>query len=101
VTDPYLAAQRAAEDHLDACFEYIDIMESPNEPDDERYDVPEDPASAPFCGCNTCIVRETLLAAREHLLRTLPSAQLPELARMFAPGSTQDRAHTAPPEEGR
>ena len=48
--DVGVLAQRAAEDHLAACWEALDIME-------------ESPASAPFCGCQTCEVREVLYAA--------------------------------------
>ena len=40
--------QRKAEDHLNACMEAID--------DDEALS----PAYGPFCGCNTCTVREIL-----------------------------------------
>ena len=46
-----LEAQRAAEEHLSLCLEA--------EWDEEV----DDPSSAPFCGCLTCIVREVLHAA--------------------------------------
>jgi hypothetical protein len=55
-TDIGILAQRAAEKHLDACHEAMWAWE---EGDDEI----ESPASAPFCGCDTCIVREVLWAA--------------------------------------
>ena len=54
--DPAALAQKAAEAHLDACFE---AMWAYDEGDDEV----ESPALAPFCGCQTCIVREVLWAA--------------------------------------
>lgn len=50
------AAQNAAEEHLAACWQYLD-----NE------DVPEPETAAPFCGCTTCEVREILHAAYPHL----------------------------------
>jgi hypothetical protein len=59
------AAQRAAEQRLEGCWEAQDFY-------DGDYDVvgeqpPEDPSCAPFCGCVTCIVREVLDAAYPHL----------------------------------
>jgi hypothetical protein len=48
-------AQKAAEAHLAACQEaFWDYEEGSEEI--------ESPASAPFCGCDTCIVREVLTA---------------------------------------
>lgn len=41
--------------HLDAC-----LMEIHEDADDT-------PASAPFCGCDVCIVREVLYAAYDEL----------------------------------
>jgi hypothetical protein len=49
--------QRAAEAHLAACQE---AMWNEEEPDPTKW--PESPASAPFCGCETCVVREVLYA---------------------------------------
>jgi hypothetical protein len=48
-------AQRAAEDHLLACYEAMHAA-------DEGLEV-EDPAVGAFCGCETCEVREVLFAA--------------------------------------
>lgn len=48
-------AQAAAEAHLAACQEAFWAMEEGDEI--------ESPASAPFCGCDTCVVREVLWAA--------------------------------------
>lgn len=57
-----LEAHSAAEKHLDECFawqSYNDgLGENGNGPAPE-----EDPASEPFCGCQTCMIRETLYAA--------------------------------------
>lgn len=55
-----LEAQRAAEAHLAACQ---DAMFAYDEGDEEA----ESPASAPFCGCDTCMIREILHAAWEIL----------------------------------
>ena len=49
-------AQKAAEKHLAACMEAMFAM-------DEGEEEVESPASATFCGCDTCIVREVLYAA--------------------------------------
>ena len=50
VLDVGVLAQKRAEKHLAACMEALD--------DDEI----GSPASAPFCGCNTCVIREVLWA---------------------------------------
>lgn len=50
------AVQRAAEKHLDACYDALVMVEDGEEEID-------DPAYGPFCGCNTCVVREVLSAA--------------------------------------
>lgn len=47
-------AQAAAEAHLDAVYEYAFDNSDPDA---------EDPAYAPFCGCQTCVVREVLASA--------------------------------------
>lgn len=56
-----LEAQRAAEARLAVLWEILD------EPDPETYEALElhldPPMEAPFCGCETCVVRETLTAA--------------------------------------
>lgn len=52
----YLHAQQAAEEHLEACWAHLND------------DAPEPDTAAPFCGCLTCEVRETLHAAHPHLL---------------------------------
>lgn len=51
------AAQKAAEAHLAACQEALFEME------EDSGELVESPASAPFCGCDTCMVREVLYAA--------------------------------------
>ena len=51
---PCVDIQRAAEEHLDACAEALFAMDEGKEVDS--------PASAPYCGCETCVVRETLYA---------------------------------------
>ena len=57
--DDWALAHSAAADHLTKCF--IALLGE----DDE------DPASAPFCGCETCVVREVLYAALPHVERHL------------------------------
>lgn len=58
-TDFGVLAQKAAEAHLSACWEaYYAEEEGEN-----LEDLPESPACAPFCGCETCVVREVLFAA--------------------------------------
>jgi hypothetical protein len=52
-------AQAAAEAHLARCSEAL-WAESEGEP-------AESPACAPFCGCDTCVVREVLWAAWQVL----------------------------------
>jgi len=58
--DPGVRAQRAAEAHLVACWEAFHAYD---ELGVEEGEGPEDPSSAPFCGCETCVVREVLYAA--------------------------------------
>lgn len=55
-----IRAQHAAERHLAAC---IEAMHEWEENDFGEITEIESPASAPFCGCDTCIVREVLWAA--------------------------------------
>lgn len=64
-TDYGLLAQKAAEEHLDACYE---AMWKAEEEDDFAVD---SPASGPFCGCETCVVREVLHASYEFLILAL------------------------------
>lgn len=57
--DPGYAAQQAAEAHLDACEEALWAEEEL----EDGAELPDSPACAPFCGCQTCVVREVLFAA--------------------------------------
>lgn len=52
-------AQQVAEAHLSACHEALFAEQDA----DDCSMIPESPASAPFCGCDTCVVREVLYAA--------------------------------------
>lgn len=56
------AAQKAAEERLAYCCSTLDGEEDLLEADDPRA------PCAPFCGCDTCIVREVLDAAWPHLM---------------------------------
>lgn len=64
-------AQRAGEARLMACMDVIF-----DEDIDEDFD---DGACAPFCGCNTCCVRETIDAAWPFLYKL---AHQPAIIRM-------------------
>lgn len=57
-------AQRVAEAHLELLDQWMDYYDNEHDPDAgvPRPDQP-DPSSAPFDGCGTCVVRETLHAA--------------------------------------
>lgn len=69
-----LQAQKAAEAHLAACEEAQFAWEE--NADSEV----ESPASAPFCGCNTCVVREVLFAAWPILEKWAIAEATPTLA---------------------
>lgn len=56
-------AQRAAEAHLEACMAALDEAEEAEDSDAYAVAVGKSPATAPFCACTTCEVRETLAAA--------------------------------------
>jgi hypothetical protein len=58
MTDHAHDAQRAAETHLEECYAFLNDEDGCEEPDE---------LLAPFCGCFTCQVRETLVAAWPHL----------------------------------
>lgn len=51
----YIAHQNA-EKHLEACYEALNAEE-------EGEAEIESPACAPFCGCDTCVVREVVYAS--------------------------------------
>lgn len=53
--------QRVAEQHLNACMEYMDNQDFGDES-------MECPAKAPFDGCNTCIVREVLMVTLDEVV---------------------------------
>lgn len=55
--DPGPAAQAAAEAHLEKVWTAF------YEAEDGDTDEPQSPESAPFCGCDTCITRETIAGA--------------------------------------
>jgi hypothetical protein len=72
MTDRYHDAQAAAELHLEHCWAHL------NE------DAPEPDTLAPFCGCLTCEVRETLHAAEPHLLAAALESAADELEARLA-----------------
>jgi len=59
--DVGMRAHAAAVTHLHACYAALDARDSGVTRDD--VDAVDDPASAPFCGCEDCMVREVLHAA--------------------------------------
>lgn len=63
----YLDAQTAAEEHLAKVYEYHDRLAELGYSDAVIAQVGDDPAYGPWCGCDTCQVRETLHAALPHL----------------------------------
>jgi len=90
-----LTAQAAAEAHLLACREAMEQWEEAG----EVTEAVESPASAPFCGCQTCEIREVLWAAwpilRQGVLdeMTLPLLTLDSLPdRVRAEAEDQDQA---------
>lgn len=56
-----LQAHQVAEAHLNEVWEWYHADE------DGESDLGPDPAFAPFCGCETCEVREILLAALPYI----------------------------------
>lgn len=60
-----LEAQRAAEAHLEACWEALHEQEDADMAGEWESSAPDRwPVTAgPFCGCETCVVREVLFAA--------------------------------------
>lgn len=60
-----LLLHEVAEKHLAACNNYLFYTEDPwSDPDVEP---PEDVAFGPYCGCDTCVVREVLTAVYYHV----------------------------------
>ncbi len=57
--DMFYAMQMAAERHLALCE---DALEAEEEAEDLE-NLPPSPAVGPFCGCQTCVVREVLAGA--------------------------------------
>jgi hypothetical protein len=69
--DHWAKAHEVALDHLNKCFSIL--------LDDEDDEFDEDDACAPFCGCETCVVREVLYAALPHIERHLNKVYLEEI----------------------
>lgn len=55
----FYAMQMAAERHLRLCDEALELEEETEDP----ANLPPSPASGPYCGCETCVVREVLAGA--------------------------------------
>ena len=56
-----LEAHAAAEAHLDLVQQWMDYYDDGETPGGRP--AQDDPAAGPFCGCETCIIREVLYAA--------------------------------------
>lgn len=75
-----LEAQAAAEKHLNDCMAWLDYEESDSVAEAYGVRLPEgppvglavDPASAPFDGCDACVVREVLFAAWPFVVESMP-----------------------------
>jgi predicted Fe-S protein YdhL (DUF1289 family) len=87
--------QHAAEDHLNACLEALDAY-------DANVQV-NNPAYGPFCGCNTCVVREILsvtwdLMEAEARRRVLAEMKQEQHRRIEQFGPRSDNASLPPVE---
>jgi len=69
-TNYWAEAHKVALDHLNKCFSVL-MDDGEEECDDD--------ACAPFCGCETCVVREVLYAALPHIERHLNKVYLEEI----------------------
>jgi len=56
-----------ASEHLQACWEAMDAY------DNDLDAAPNNPAFAPFCGCDVCTVREVLLVVWEEMWKAAES----------------------------
>jgi hypothetical protein len=63
--DHFYEAHKAAEEHLAACWAWMEHEEGV----EGSEEVPEPDQASPFCGCLTCEIREILHAAEPHLRR--------------------------------
>jgi len=61
------AAQHAAENHIEAVYEYFRLAEEATQEELEQFG--DDPSYGPFCSCVTCEVREILHAALPVIAR--------------------------------
>lgn len=74
-----LEAQKAAEEHVMACQAALDFEDYgdyyTDAAADEEFEAPEFPENmaAPYCGCETCVIRETLHAGWPILLEAAKS----------------------------
>lgn len=77
--------QRKAEAHLNACLEALDAQDAGH--------TTTGPASAPFCGCNTCVVREILIVTYDLMLTEARREILQEIANTGPPTTGVVRIH--------
>lgn len=63
-TELLFHGHQAAAEHIDRCYDELHHYEEADEP----YEWDDDwSPMAPFCGCDTCTVRETLAGAIDYL----------------------------------
>ena len=83
--DPGPVIQAAAERHLEKVWEAYHLAADAGE------DEIDDPASAPFCGCETCVIREVLAGAWpqiEAYFNRRAEAQVPHPRGPHVPAAT-------------
>lgn len=91
-----LEAHQEAEKHLSACWEaYFD------EEQDGLSDVEWPETAGPFCGCDTCIVREVLHAAYPILREGILAEQAPKMSDCPSPLGTVCKDPACPLHFGR
>lgn len=90
--DPFAGAQAAAEFRLAAAYA---SMYADDGDEDEGELSPEiqmemQLLSGPFCGCETCVVREVLDAAQLHLIKTIRPEDLARMQDREYPSEQDD-----------
>lgn len=82
--DAGLRAQRAAEQHLMDVWEAEQVIDDAQDDGTPDHELPLSPASAPWDGCETCVVREVIHAAwpilRDDVLASLRGAGFDDAA---------------------
>lgn len=69
-------AQKAAEQHILACWAHHHAVEEHGHDAEALVALGDDPAIGPFCGCTTCEVREILTVAMPHIAEGIILGQI-------------------------